>query len=73
MESLVFAILSVASSIRQRVRYSMPAWMVEAFAVATADPEIPDDQSSAEVERTLRRKPGTLEQFIKDNRGAFQA
>jgi hypothetical protein len=47
--------------------------MVEAFAAAVAGPEIPGDQSSDEIERILHRKPGTLEQFIKDYRGAFQA
>jgi hypothetical protein len=47
--------------------------MVEAFAVAAADPGIPGDQSSAEIERILHRKPGTLEQFIQDYRAAFQA
>lgn len=46
--------------------------MVEAFGVAAADPEIPGDQSSVEVERILYRKPGTLEQFVKDYRAAFQ-
>jgi hypothetical protein len=46
--------------------------MVEAFGVAVADPEIPGDQSSAQIERLLHRKPGTLEQFIKDYRAAFQ-
>ena len=47
--------------------------MVEAFAVAASDPDIPGDQSSVEVERILHRKPGALEQFIKDYRAAFQA
>lgn len=47
--------------------------MVEAFGVAAADPEIPGDQSSAEVELILHRKPGTLEQFINDYSSAFQA
>ena len=46
--------------------------MVEAFGVAAADPKIPGDQSSSEVERILRRKPGTLEQFVKDYRTAFE-
>jgi len=46
--------------------------MVEAFGVAVAAPEIPGDQSSAQIERLLHRKPGTLEQFIKDYRAAFQ-
>jgi hypothetical protein len=38
-----------------------------------SDPEIPGDQSSAEVERILHRKPGTLEQFMMDHRTTFQA
>jgi uncharacterized protein YbjT (DUF2867 family) len=49
----------------------LPPWMVEAFGVATAA-KIPGDQSSAEIERILRRKPGTLEQFVKDYRTTFQ-
>ena len=65
--------VSVDDFIGQLKSFGLPAWMVEAFAVAAADPEIPGDQSSAEVERILHRKPGTLEQFIKDYRGAFQA
>jgi uncharacterized protein YbjT (DUF2867 family) len=65
--------VSVDDFVGQLKSFGLPAWMVEAFAVAAADREIPGDQSSAEVERTLLRKPGTLEQFIKDNRGAFQA
>ena len=51
--------------------FGLPPWMVEAFAAAIADP-IPGDQSSAEIERILHRKPGTLEQFVKDYRSAFQ-
>jgi hypothetical protein len=53
--------------------FGLPGWMVEAFAVDSADPDLPGDQSSAEVERILHRKPGTLKQFIKDHRSAFQA
>jgi hypothetical protein len=30
------------------------------------------EQSSATAERVLRRKLGTLEQFVKDHRAAFQ-
>jgi uncharacterized protein YbjT (DUF2867 family) len=59
--------------IGQLKSFGLPAWMVEAFAVAVADPEIPGDQSSAEVERILHRKPGTLKEFINDYRSAFQA
>lgn len=65
--------VSVDDFVRQLKSFGLPAWMVEAVAVAAADPEIPGDQSSAEVERILHRKPGTLEQFIKDYRSAFQA
>ena len=59
--------------IGQLKSFGLPAWMVEAFAVAVADPEIPGDQSSAEIERILHRKPGTLKEFINDYRSAFQA
>jgi uncharacterized protein YbjT (DUF2867 family) len=65
--------VSVDEFIEQLKSFGLPAWMVEAFAAAVADPEIPGDQSSAEVERILHRKPGTLEQFMKDYRSAFQA
>lgn len=65
--------VSVDEFIGQLKSFGLPPWMVEAFAVAASDPEIPGDQSSAEVERILRRKPGTLEQFITDYRAAFQA
>lgn len=59
--------------IGQLKSFGLPAWMVDAFGVAVANPEIPGDQSSAEVERILNRKPGTLERFIKDYCAAFQA
>ena len=59
--------------IRQLKSFGLPAWMVEAFAVALADPDIPGDQSSAEVERILHRKPRTLERFMKDYCATFQA
>ena len=59
--------------IEQLKSFGLPPWMVEAFGVAVADPEIPGDQSSAEIERILQRMPGTLEQFVKDYRAAFQA
>jgi uncharacterized protein YbjT (DUF2867 family) len=65
--------VAVDDFVGQLKSFGLPAWMVEAFAVALADPEIPGDQSSAEVERILHRKPGTLKQFIKDYRSAFQA
>jgi hypothetical protein len=56
------------------VSFSPPLLALKTMrAVAVADPEIPGDQSSAEVERILHRKPGTLKQFIKDYRAAFQA
>lgn len=65
--------VSVDHFVGQLKSFGLPAWMVEAFAVAVANPEIPGDQSSAEVESVLHRKPGTLEQFIKDYCAAFQA
>lgn len=52
--------------------FGLPPWMVEAFTVAASDPQIPGDQSRADVERILLRKPGTLERFITDYRAAFQ-
>ena len=65
--------VSVDEFVGQLKSFGLPPWMVEAFAVAVVDPDIPGDQSSAEVERILHRKPGSLEQFIKDYRAAFQA
>lgn len=58
--------------IGQLKNFGLPQWMVEAFGVAVASPEIPGDQSSATIERILHRKPGTLEQFVMDYRSAFQ-
>ena len=63
--------VTVDAFVEQLKSYGLPAWMVEAFGAAVADP-IPGDQSSTEVERILHRKPGTLEQFVKDYRTAFQ-
>ena len=57
--------------IEQLKSFGLPQWMVEAFGVAVANP-IPGDQSSATIERVLHRKPGTLEQFVKDHRAAFE-
>jgi|HubBroStandDraft_3_1064219.scaffolds.fasta_scaffold27872_3 uncharacterized protein YbjT (DUF2867 family) len=65
--------VSAADFIGQLKSFGLPPWMVEAFGVAVADSEIPGDQSSAQIERLLHRKPGTLAQFIKDYRAAFQA
>jgi uncharacterized protein YbjT (DUF2867 family) len=65
--------VSVDDFVHQLKSFWLSAWMVEALAVAVADREIPGDQSSAEVERILHRKPGTLERFIKDHPAAFQA
>ena len=56
----------------QLKNFGLPPWMVEAFGVAVASPEIPGDQSSATIERIVHRKPGTLEQFVKDYRASFQ-
>jgi uncharacterized protein YbjT (DUF2867 family) len=64
--------VSADDFIGQLKSFGLAAWMVEAFGVAVADPEIPGDQSSVEVERILQRKPGTLEQFVQDYRAAFQ-
>jgi uncharacterized protein YbjT (DUF2867 family) len=65
--------VSADDFVGQLQSFGLPAWMVEAFAVAASDPEIPGDQSSAEVERILHRRPGTLEQFMMDHRTNFQA
>ena len=65
--------VSVDDFVGQLKNFGLPAWMVEAFAVTAADPEIPGDQSSVEVERILHRMPGTLEQFIRDHSAAFGA
>ena len=65
--------VSVDEFIDQLKSFGLPDWMVEAFAVSMADPEIPGGQSSAEVERILHRKPGRFERFITDYRAAFQA
>ena len=65
--------LSLDDFVGQLKRFGLPAWMVEAFAVAVANPEIPGDQSSAEVERILQRMPGTLEEFMREHRAAFGA
>jgi uncharacterized protein YbjT (DUF2867 family) len=64
--------VSADDFIGQLKSFGFPPRMVEAFGVALADPEIPGDQSSAQVERILHRKPGTREQFVKDYRTAFQ-
>jgi len=64
--------VSIADFVGQLKSYGMPVWLVDAFGAALAAP-IPGDQSSAEIERVLHRKPGTFEQFIKDHRAAFQA
>lgn len=70
--TVIYLDVSTDDFILQLKSFGLPPWMVEAFGVAVADPEIPGDQSSSEVERILHRKPGTLEQFIKDYRTAFQ-
>ena len=57
--------------VEQLKSFGLPPWMVEAFAVAVAAPEIPGDQSSATIAGILHRKPGTLEQFVNDYKAAF--
>jgi hypothetical protein len=64
--------VSADDFIGQLKSFGLPPWMVEAFGVALADPEISGDQSSAQIERILHRKPSTLEQFVKDYRAVFQ-
>jgi len=63
--------VSVADFVQELKGFGLPSWMVEACGAAVAT-KIPGDQSSVEVEGILRRKPGTLEQFMKDYRAAFQ-
>ena len=65
--------VSVDEFAKQLKSCGLPAWMVDAFAVSMADPEIPGNQSSAELERILHHKPGTFAQFVTDYRSAFQA
>jgi hypothetical protein len=43
--------VSADDFIGQLKSFGLPPWMVEAFGVAVADPEIPGSRSSAEVER----------------------
>ena len=64
--------MTAEAFIGQLKNFGLPQWMVEAFGVAVASPEIPGEQSSATIERILHRKPGTLEQFVMDYRSAFQ-
>jgi uncharacterized protein YbjT (DUF2867 family) len=54
-------------------KFGLPDWLIEAFGVAAADAEVPGDQSSTTVERILGRKPGSLAQFVRDFRAAFDA
>ena len=63
--------ITVDAFIERLKSFGLPPWMVEAFGASVADP-IPGDQSSAEIEHILYRKPGTLEQFVKDYCAAFQ-
>ena len=65
--------VSVDEFIGQLKNFGLPPWMIEAFSVASSDPDIPGDQSSGEVERVLHRKPSSLEKFIKDYRAVFAA
>jgi hypothetical protein len=57
--------------VEQLKSFGLPPWMVEAFGVAVAAPEIPGDQSSATITGILHRKPGTLEQFVNDYKATF--
>lgn len=65
--------VSAADFIESLKKFGMPDWLIEAFGAAAADTEIPGDQSSATVERILGRKPGSLTQFVRDHRAAFDA
>lgn len=65
--------VSAADFIENLKRFNLPDWLIEAFGVAAADTEVPRDQSSATVERILGRKPGSLAQFVRDYRSAFEA
>jgi uncharacterized protein YbjT (DUF2867 family) len=63
--------VSVTEFIDSLKRLGMPAWLIEAFGVAAADSAVPADQSSVTIERILRRKPGSLAQFVRDCRSMF--
>jgi uncharacterized protein YbjT (DUF2867 family) len=65
--------VSATDFIENLRKFGMPDWLIEAFGVAAADAEVPGDQSSATVERILRRKPGSLAQFVRDYRTVFDA
>ncbi|BDU21649.1 NAD(P)H-binding protein [Dyella sp. GSA-30] len=65
--------VSAPDFIENLKKFGLPGWLVEAFGVAAADAEVPGDQSSATVARILRRKPGSLAQFVRDYRSAFDA
>lgn len=65
--------VSATDFIENLKKFGMPDWLIEAFGVAAADSDVPGDQSSATVERILRRKPGSLAQFVRDYRAAFEA
>ncbi len=64
--------VSAEAFIGQLKTFGLPPWLVDAFGAAVSSPEIPGDQSSATIEHILHRKPGTLEQFVKDHRAAFE-
>ena len=72
-QSVKYFDLSATDFVEKLKSFGLPPWLVEAFGVTAADTEIPGDQSSAEIERILHRKPRTLEQFVKDYRAIFQA
>ena len=64
--------VSIVDLTDQLKSHGMPVWLVEAMAAALAAP-IPGDQSSATMERLLKRKPIEFEQFVNDYRVAFQS
>jgi len=65
--------VSAADLLENLKKIGFPDWLVEAFGVAAADAEVPGDQSSATIERILRREPGSLAQFVSDYRVVFSA
>ena len=64
--------VSATDFIENLKQFGFPDWLVEAFAVAAADAEVPGDQSSETIERILGRKPGSLAKFVSDYRSAFE-
>ena len=70
--TVAYVDVSAADFAAQLKSFGLPSWLIDAFSAAAADTSDPGPQSSADVERVLHRKPGTLAQFVKENSAAFQ-